>query len=267
MPLPTTNDPVGFLVSRKFPNLAVARVGNFPSLSRSFRSQPSTADNQQIVADAAAYAEELRKLTPEELATRYAAEQSALQSEWSARFEAEEKARPFNQPWAKADFSHWATMSYWTPEEAVALALECSPPIATWKTVEPLVARSTFAQAFASKRDVVRRAVEMGQLWEKTIPWIFVKWAGRMKFALPDNLVDAVNETGEQIADWKSLYEARGNVLVDVRAQLDESRKARLQDFEDRKMHLEKTIAGYTDILAKRDEDVFGSSKRTFELF
>jgi hypothetical protein len=65
-------------------------------------------------------------------------------------------------------------MAYWTPDEAVALSLGRDPKMANWETVQQLVARSPFARKFAAQREIVLRAKAMGQLWNRTIPTLFL---------------------------------------------------------------------------------------------
>jgi hypothetical protein len=96
-------------------------------------------------------------------------------------------------------------MSYWIPDEAVVLSLGRDPKVANWPAIQQLVSVSQFASEYASRREIAMRAKAMGQLWEFTIPSMFLAWAERMEFPLSGDLVEAVKSLGNQVADWKSL--------------------------------------------------------------
>lgn len=184
---------IRFLVEQKFPDPYGARLRR-----RRLTQLRSSADIQ-----AERYFEALNHLSDSELDKHYENALSAIRAE----ADREEAARAFNQPHARADVSRWAQMPYWTLDEAVALSLGRDPRFANWETVQQLVASSRFAFRFAAQREIVNRAKTMGQLREKTTPALFLAWAERMQFPMPDELVDAVKSVGTPAPDWKSLFE------------------------------------------------------------
>jgi hypothetical protein len=188
---------VQFLVSRHFPGFPWSKHH-----SKQRASAKVLPEWQRLAED---YAKELSSKSESDLDRQYEAEWAKAANERRAKAEQEEAARAFNQPFASANVSHWAKMSYWTPDEAVALSLGRDPKVANWPAVQQLVSVSRFASEYASRRDIVMRAKAMGQLWEFTIPTMFLAWAERMEFPLSGDLVEAVKSLGNQVADWKSL--------------------------------------------------------------
>jgi hypothetical protein len=149
------------------------------------------------------YIASLGKLSDTELDIQYEKAVEALRAE----ADRQEAARPFNQPHARADVSRWAKMAYWTPDEAVALSLGRDPKFANWEKLQQLVQSSRFAYRYAAQREIVMRAKDMGQLWGKTTPALFLAWAERTQFPMPDDLIDAVKAIGTPAVDWKTFFD------------------------------------------------------------
>jgi len=135
------------------------------------------------LADAAALRTELEDLDAGRLKSRY----EAVSGE---RARAAEVARPFNQPYAKADFSHWAKLAYWKVDEGIALLLGCTPQYLIWDSVKGLP--SPVVWQFARIREVATRAVQYKQLSDPGYPGAFVTWAKRLDFAVPAELEEKV---------------------------------------------------------------------------
>ena len=182
----------------------------------------------------------------------------------SAKAKAEEieNAQPFNQPSAAADFEYWAKMSYWSVDEAVALSFGKSPIHANPKVLQPNVA-SRFALLFNSRRALFARALEMGQLYDKTLPTVMLAWAQRMQIDFPSALADAVERIGGQIADWKSLFDKMKAARDEALTELSAEREGRLSDMRERKITFDEFAAnqrelidGYNGLLAGKDEQL-----------
>jgi len=194
--------PYDFLILSRFP-----LHNRVPSLSRGSYFPVTEGEVRAQAEGAKQYRKELESLSYEELRRRVE-DELTRQAEAAIR-EAEEKERTawYNLPSAHADFNHWAKMSYWTVDEAVALSLNRDPNKITWKEMNSITEVSPFAHNFQKKREVANRAKAMGQLWERTIPRVFLAWASRMRFDVPSELIAAVEALGFQIADWKTLYD------------------------------------------------------------
>ena len=118
-----------------------------------------------------------------------------------------EESRFFNQPSAEMNVSHWSRMSLWTLDEAVALSFGKEPRRVNWEYLKSLVRVSPFAIEYEARLMIVMRAKAAGQLWDSTIPGVFLAWADRMQFEMPNSLRDAIQALGIQIADWKARYD------------------------------------------------------------
>lgn len=251
---PWDTDPIGYLVTLKFPLAAVAAL---PSLNRS-NPQPLAELRQQKEADA--YRVELQSLDASELQSRV---QTALKSQIDAKRqleEAEEQRRPYNQPHAIADCERWAKMGYWTIDEAVALSFDKDPAYANPKAFQYAFG-SPFAQQFADRKTICSRAVAMGQLSETTTPSNFLAWAKRMRVDVPVALVKAVEDLGIQIADWKTLFDQQSGLIDSVRKEVADERAKRLAEQQDyvNKLketgeHIEKQSAEWKALVQQKDE-------------
>ena len=121
-------DPIEYLVSRRYP------TWNMPIVSSLSDTSPTGA-RREMREKAQAYERELRGKTSSEIEELVRAEQAAEAEERRRKQETEEKGRFFNSPDAKADFSHWGKLSYWTLDEAVALSFGRAPEMVNWKMV------------------------------------------------------------------------------------------------------------------------------------
>lgn len=189
--------------------LVRAKYGVYVALNGGSRSGFSNSDDEFGTGfpEVEAYRKELLDLSREELSKRVNMQRSIDMESTRQRLEREENSRSFNRPEARADFDHWAKASYWTKDEAVALSFGRDPNRATWKDVNPYTEVSDFAKKFAARRELVRRAINMGQLSEMNLPGFFIAWADRMKIDIVPELKTALSELGIQIADWKTLFD------------------------------------------------------------
>lgn len=129
---------------------------------------------------------------------------------------------PFNRLSGRADFDLWAKMAHWTVDEFVALSLGRNPKVCSWPWIENILNDSAFASEFAVRREICVRAIGAGQMYSNTIPTFFLAWAGRIRISVPVELVQAVEDLGYQIADWKTLYDQRGSELAKLSRRIAE---------------------------------------------
>jgi hypothetical protein len=198
----TDQDPIDFLVLSRFP---LSRVIEGSIVDR--RSRKTSRQSGRQLEEATAYRRKLSALPPEKIEQLVADQRARMVEAARQKAEQEEQARPFNQPAADADFGHWAKMSYWTLDECVALSLGRNPKMVSWPAIQSLTRISPFASEYASRREIVTRAETMGQLWQSTIPSVFLAWAERMRFQVPVELVETVKGLGIQIRDWKTAHD------------------------------------------------------------
>ena len=107
---------IRFLAHQKFP-----RQVDLPGAASRRRGSSQLVSLAEIEAER--YVAALDKLSDTELDDQYEKAVEELLTEADRR----EAARPFNQPYSRADVSRWAKMAYWSPDEAVALSLGCDP--------------------------------------------------------------------------------------------------------------------------------------------
>lgn len=196
-------DPIGFLVDRLFPD---QRLFASEELRKSFPEFQARYDEATQASDC--FLENLPSMSADDI-DRLLNEQKRLfiqeRIEQAARFD---QSRFFNEWFAVAQWEFWAQISYWTAEEAVALSLGKDPRVVNLNSIASYSGSSLFVGDFTSKLQLISRAIEAGQLFEKNVPTFFLAWAERTDFPMPAVLIEAVQRRGGQIADWKTEYDA-----------------------------------------------------------
>lgn len=135
----------------------------------------------------------------EEAAQRAQAERRAAEAA------AQEASRRYNLPADASTYDYWSKASYWTLDEAVFLARGRRPEFCNLEDLRMHRSVSAFAGEFAKLRELAKRAVTMGQLYDPVTPTFFLAWARRMGLPVAPELISAVEARGEQIGDWKSI--------------------------------------------------------------
>lgn len=208
-------DPIEFLLDRKYPSPVV--FSTFGDVDR----RPTPQQRGTTEALRHAYRLALEAKSPEEIGDLVTRERATIAAENQAKAAKVEQERFFNQPGAIADFQHWSRASYWTLEEATALALGEAPEVVNAKALAPLTSASPFAKEFFRLFDLTKRAVWAGQLWEPSLPTIFLAWAKRMEIQVMPALAAAVEARGLQIADWKTLYDGLSTSHAKLKAEAE----------------------------------------------
>lgn len=187
---------IDYLVGDRFP------IPKFGIGMRELHGLESAGD---LVAKAAELREELEKLDSESLKSRYEATLVATDERKRVAAEAAEAAHPFNQDYARANFDHWAKLTYWKVDEGLALLLGRSPSSLVWNHVKHI--GSPVVWQFARMREVAERAVQWKQLYDPGYPGSFIVWAERMGYAVPKELKEKAEAYGQFIRDWKTNYD------------------------------------------------------------
>lgn len=241
------SDPIGYLVQRRFPlsglSVLEQREGR--------KSADAAAKNKERANEANAYRLHLETLAParlSELVAKTQADDSRLRQE---RADFEEQQRTFNQPFARADFAYWASASYWSQDEAVALSFGRDPRHVTWKAIEPFENVSAFARSFADRREIVRRAIVMGQLFNLTIPTFFLAWAKRVRLEMPKEMTEEIEKLGLQIGDWKTI--------ADQRQEIIDRHEERIRLADKRNTELSEVVSNFHDAALRASERVNAS--------
>lgn len=222
MPDLTAEAMINYLVSAQFPHLGsiVVRPGG-----------------QVVKSEQRIKAEELRALlstlTPEQLKVRY----DTWVGELRRQAEATEAARPFNQPYARADFDHWAKMEYWTVDEGIALLLGRSPSVLKWDDVKH--AASPVIKEFERIREAAQRAVNWKGLYDGNRPGTFIAWAKRFEYPVPEELEEKVRRFGHFMGDWYTNY-------TGLKERFDQLLDQHRSSMQDTKATYDRMVAQWT---------------------
>lgn len=204
MSSPTRRENTQTLVDERFPLLAKIRAS-----ARDLRKAPP---DPELVArmrvEERALLTSLAAKTDDEIADLANGLRERKAREAQARIDSEEAKQPFSRPSANADFDHWAKVSLWTIEEAVALSLGKSPAAVNKKFMEHYRQLGYgLPKLFMNRLEIARRAVLSQQLYDPIYSQLFLAWAARMKIDVPEGLIAAVEALGIQVADWKTLFD------------------------------------------------------------
>ena len=110
------------LLNGRFPDLTLP-----PDLNNLGSSSHTVAVRAIRLALAKIYREELEALSSDELKERLDQPQNAAREQRKRELETRERAYLHNQTNAQVDYDYWARMTYWTPEDAVALSFGKDP--------------------------------------------------------------------------------------------------------------------------------------------
>lgn len=204
------SDPVLFLVQHKYPLL---------SFEDSFTGNAAKFADVRVAAEA--FRAELESLPPNDISSRVDEVRRKLAEVQQKKLAEEENQRPFNKPETEADFIYWAKAAYWTVDEAVALSFGKDPRMVSWASLRSSVQISPFAKRFADRREIFRRAVAMGQLFEKNMPSLVTGWMKRLRIDVPQELQDAIADLGLVVGDWKTLADTRAKHIEALEQRLE----------------------------------------------
>lgn len=244
IPHPWKDNPLEYLVKINFP-LERNYKASVPSLSA---MRPSIRDDDYL-RRASDYRKELGQISYPELLVLAEEAAKAEAQKAIAKRDTEEANRFFNLPHADVDIAHWSRMSVWSLDEAVALSLGKDPRKVNWDRVKDHVDDSRFAAIYRAQRQIFHSAKIAGQLWDSTIPGVFLAWAERMNVEMPPALVDAIKALGVQIADWKSAYERQKATAEKAEAEALEEKKASIKLMADHGTYIQKLSIDYSKII------------------
>lgn len=226
-------DPIRYLLNDKYPlHYTISPFDNKLSVPES---------NKVALQEIEAFRKSLEQKSLDEINILVAEARNREVERYRKLAEKTEAEAFYNQPHSNADFSYWSRLSYWTLEEAVALSLGKHPWIVKWEKIKSFQTSSPFVAKYAAKHEEVRRANVMGQLWESTIPFVFVKWASRVGFQMPEELKSQVLTLGVQVLDWKEAFEKEVVEKAKVVSDLANSNQKILEAMRDHKATIEKS--------------------------
>lgn len=258
LPFVAKQDPVEYLVRKRHPD------GCFRDSA--VDSTPLRPAIRASIEAANAYRTELHALPKDELQTLF--EEARADDAEQARLAVEETEQTyrFNRPEAQADFKYWASMSYWTIDESVALSFSRNPKVASWEAIKPYAQISTFVWRFVAKREIALRAKTMKQLSDFNVPSYFIAWANRTGFDMPEGLVGEVTGRGFQIADWKTQYDQQKVLADTAKAEAEKERNAHLADIRQHGTEINELIEQQRALMKAYDENAKAKDAQTASL-
>lgn len=98
----------------------------------------------------------------------------------------------FDLPHVRPNTGFWTKCSYWTPEEAAALWLDCDPEFLNDGTIAPYL-NEPIGKDYTERVFLLRRALESGEFDSHLKPWTVVKWTERLGMPMPTPISDAIS--------------------------------------------------------------------------
>jgi hypothetical protein len=117
---------------------------------------------------------------------------------WEARKQRTKKRHRFDDPKYHADIKHYAYLSFiYSIDEGVPLAFGKNPKIINWDkmrcyTGDSAISRSSFADDYAKLRELVVRAVDVGELPIKSTPREFAEWIEGKGYKMPPEFLEQI---------------------------------------------------------------------------
>ena len=139
--------------------------------------------------------------------------------------------RSLNSPIADADLEFYSKAASWTYEEAAALSFGKNPKTVNWTSIRPLLHDSSFAQDYDRRRQLIKRAINAGQLENPIPPGDFLTWAKHMDIELPEALVSRVDGSGVPLHGRTDRTEAQEAIAnnSELAAALEENAELKRQ--------------------------------------
>ena len=153
------------------------------------------------------YATELSKLPLIDLEALFGSEMALQKAEREQAAIEHEKGLFFNLPGCEADYAHFCKLPFWTPDECTAIALGMDPRKVDWLKVFPHSQNTVFGRQYSEMRELIRRAIVAGQIFESTIPGVFIAWARSVGIELSNKLPEQATNDGISFMTWKQIYE------------------------------------------------------------
>ncbi|UVC09595.1 hypothetical protein IHQ71_02915 [Rhizobium sp. TH2] len=212
------DDPVGFVVDRLFPDLHVFAREEY------WEQYPEHKNRfEKAKADADRFIDSIAAMPPGQFFQILESEKQKSMDERVQLVLNLDKDRFFNDVRANTDWDYWSKISYWTAEEAVAISFGKDPRAVTLEKISRYEGNSIFVASFHAQLELIKRAVEVGQLNEKNTPPYLLGWAERTGFLMHPMAFDAVKARGLQIADWKTEYDKLSAFLERLLTERDQT--------------------------------------------
>jgi hypothetical protein len=177
-----TENPIDFLSLRLFPAKLTIRA------KAELLTDRKREEALAYIRDIDEFEAELSQLSPAALQALVDDENESDKTIAEEQAEQEENSRFFYDRSARADYIEWTKKVTWTVDEGTALLLGKDPAVVKWHSINPLVYKSKFAKRYADLRQLIKQAVESGELHESQTPAAYLLFAKSSGFALPAEL-------------------------------------------------------------------------------
>jgi len=184
---------------------------HFPELSEAlpegaaFTRLPA-AEQQTKHDEAEAYRQKLLNMSEAEL-QQAIADGKQLYEKRYRQFRDAQLAKPFyDRITAEMDLNHWSRTAYWSLDEAAALSFGNDPRQVSQQKLRNLRQETRFCLDYTARLEILERAKAIGQLSNHTPLSRFLPWIERMRFPMPDALIQAAKALHGPEIDWKAKY-------------------------------------------------------------
>lgn len=189
----------------------------------------TSANRSQAVAyieECKAFEEELRFLSESTLVALFEDEMEYDRQLQSEKARDEERNRFFHDRSARADYGSWISRETWTVDEATALLLGKDPDVVDWRSINPLVYKSPFAQRYERLRKDIGAARGAGQIRPADSPAGFIRYAKAAGFVLPADLQSLLvaRQAGPEPAGLEA-DEGQSEGILTFRQLIEQNRK------------------------------------------
>jgi hypothetical protein len=144
----------------------------------------------------------------------------------------------YNKPEYDADFEYWSKQAYWTIEEGLILLAGKDPLKLTWDDLNKYP-YSPLCIELKKRRALAYRYVTLNELLHQNLPSFFLAWVQKMKYSIPIQLLDKVEQFDIKMADWQSLYQQQKPLYEDA-VNLLESQAQVIQQLTDENKQLKE---------------------------
>lgn len=215
------------------------------------RAELLTSDNRsQAIAylqECKAFETELSVLSEATLIALFEDEMESDRQRQAEKAQDEEKTRFFHDRSARADYQNWIHRKTWTVDEATALLLGKNPEMVDWRSMNPLVYKSSFAKRYEMLRKHLKAAREAARIQPPDTPAGFIRHAKAIGFVLPADLQSLLvarqaspDEAGAASGEKDG---SRDNGATTFRQLIEQNRKGAPMDAEAAPSVAESTIA------------------------
>jgi hypothetical protein len=136
-----------------------------------------------------------------------------------------ESRRPFNQPYALAEFDHWTRQALWNLDETCALFLGRDPDLVKFGFVKSLAPASLFAREYCSLRQTLERAQAANILRFPSQPKLLLDWALAVEYPLPEALVSLLKRRRTGDDWWRNELDENKKKIAILEASLEDRDK------------------------------------------